>query len=74
MSLGQALSMTFLMASLALPTVCWASPLTFCAAPSTSRFGWPTALPTPCVKLPAASLATPLILSVVLLLIGVLKD
>ena len=37
--------MTFLTASLALPTACWASPLPFCTAPLTSRLGLPTALP-----------------------------
>jgi hypothetical protein len=43
-------------------------------APSTSRFGLPTALPAPSLTTPAASFAMPLILSVVLLMIGLLKN
>ena len=38
LSLAQALSMTFLTASLALPTASWASPLPFCKAPLTFDF------------------------------------
>src|SRR5450631_3289645 len=69
LSSAQALSTTFLTASLALPTASCASPLPFCKAPLTSSLGLPTAFPAPCLIAPAASLAMPLILSVVLLMI-----
>src|ERR1700686_3277222 len=53
-----------LIAFFASPLSCCASPFTSCAAPLPFNLSEPTALPTPCLIFPAASLAIPAALSV----------
>src|SRR4029434_7217601 len=59
-----------LMVDLASPTFCWVLPLICCAMPSTCICSLPMALPTPSLTLPRTWLATPLILSVALPIVG----
>ena len=58
-------SMASLVASLASPRAFWPLPLTSWITPSPCRRSEPVASPMPCLALPMASLAVPLILSVV---------